>query len=58
MKVEKAILPELKEQCSKCCSMLKKLKDTIIEYRSYLSEEGKQIDILYFRYKNNIFNVW
>ena len=34
---------------------MKKLKDSIIEYQKYLSEEGKVMDDLFNKYKSSVF---
>lgn len=42
---------QVDEACEKCCSFLKRIKESLVKYRAYLSEQESQLDGLYEQYK-------
>ena len=41
--------------CDKCCTFLKKIKNSLMDYKSYLVQENTYIDEVYKKYKRTVF---
>ena len=52
----KVIKDEIKDEgCEKCCSFLKKIKEFVIKFKQSLQVEGEEIERMYNRYKNELY---
>jgi hypothetical protein len=45
------------EPCARCCMLLKKLKDSILQYRNYLEHEAEEVEKLYGKHKKALFTT-
>jgi hypothetical protein len=45
------------EACTKCCEILKKLKDSIIRFKKYLEGESAEFERIYDKYKKTMYSV-
>jgi len=45
-----------KDSCQNCCTMLKRIKESIINFKRYLDNEGAELDQLFTKYKKVLFS--